>query len=67
MRASSVEPVGRDQAEDGVSQELEPLVVFPESVLVGEGSVGQGLVEQAAILEPVAEALFESIEKRRQG
>ena len=54
-----VEPLGRDQPEHRVAQELQPLVVLRHPLLVGEGAVGQGELQQVQPLEAVPEALLE--------
>ena len=67
QRSAAEEPAGGDQTEHRVAQELEALVVLLQPLFVGEGGVGQGLLEQRAILEPVAEPLLELIRVQCQG
>ncbi len=67
QRSAVEEPAGRDESKHRVAQELEALVLLLQALFVGVGGVGQGLLEQRAILEPVAEPLLDLIGRRRQG
>jgi hypothetical protein len=46
---SEVEGLGDDDAEHGVTEELQPLVGREAAVLVGVGAVGEGAVEQLGV------------------
>ena len=46
VRVVAEQGVGHDQAEDGVAEELQPLVRRGVVVLVGEGAVGQSTFER---------------------
>ena len=57
------EGVRGDEAEDGVAEELEALVVLvPRPLLVGIGGVGQRRVQEREVLEGVPEFLFQLVE-----
>src|SRR5688572_22046288 len=56
---AAIQPSCRDQAEHSVAEELEPLVVSWELLLVGGGTMNPGGFERRAVLELVAEALLE--------
>src|SRR5262245_16877503 len=52
--------LGESEAEDGVPQELEPVVVRDRPrLLVREGDVGERLLEQGAVAEAVSETRFD--------
>ncbi len=55
VRVAPVAELGHHQAEDGVTQELEALVGDPPDLLRAPRPVGHGLVEQAGVVEPVAD------------
>jgi hypothetical protein len=55
--------VGDDDAEDGVAQELEPLVRVVAGVLGAPAAVAQGALEEGGVTEPVTEPLRESSER----
>jgi hypothetical protein len=54
LREARVELVGHGASEDAVAQEFEPLVVRR-----AEAAVGQRLLKEAGVGEPVPEARFE--------
>jgi hypothetical protein len=58
------EQLSGDQLDDGVAEELQPLVVAIDlgGVLVGEGAVRQRALEQAFVLEGDLEALLQRLE-----
>ena len=66
-RITTEEPVRHDQAQHRVTQKLQPLVVLLQAPFVGEGAVGQGLIKQRPVLEPVTETRFESLDRIGQG
>ena len=61
------EPVRHDQTEHRIPQELKPLVVVLQTPFIRERAVGQGLLEQRAALEAVAETGLEILDRVRQG
>ena len=50
-----VEGLGDDDAEHGVTEELQPLVGRQPAVLVGVGAVGQGALEQLGVQDRIPE------------
>ena len=66
-RITAEEPVRHDQSQHRVAQKLQPLIVLLQAPFVGKGAVGEGLLEQRAVLEPVAETRFESLDRVGQG
>lgn len=61
------EPGRHDQSEDRIAQKLQPLVVVFQTSFVRERAVRQGLLEQGAVPEAVAEARLEILDRVRQG
>jgi hypothetical protein len=55
--------VGDDDAEDGVAQELEPLVRLVSRVFGTPAAVAQGALEEGGVVELVSEPLGESSER----
>ena len=57
----AVKMVRHHQAQDGVSQKFQPLVAVgvTSPVLVGIGTVGEGVLQQAFVLEGIAEFFFQ--------
>lgn len=61
------EPGRHDQSENRIAQKLQPLVVVFQTPFVRERAVREGLLEQGAVPEPVAEARLEILDWFRQG
>jgi len=58
---AAVQEVRHDEAQDGVPQELEGLIVAgtPGEVFIGEAGVGEGLVQEAEVGEAMAQAALQ--------
>jgi len=64
-RKPMVELGSDGQLDDGIAQELQPLVVvLPSAVFMGHGRMGQGQGEERRFLEPVAQCRLEVVEIR---
>src|SRR5579884_830292 len=63
VREGAVDVVGDDQAEDGVAQELQPLVRLERRVLGAERPVGQGAGQQLPVLEGSPQQILQPVER----